>query len=402
MKAFGLAWREMIRRRRGVLVNLLLVVCVVSILVAVWTLREAMLQRVRRVTAQMGNNLLFIPATASIDSYYAAQGPQVTMPQEKAEYLATQCPIMSKEATHYVAKYQNREKINDGEAILTGFKVVGQGQRGGQPGRSGQGPPGAPGQGPPRRRSFLDDPLPKGQVIVGSEAARRCKLTEGATFDVAGHKFTVKGVLPEFGVLDDVRIWARLEEVQNIYDAAGKIHGVDALGCFCEGPYLDSINKEVAERFPEFRLLHSEMIARTRINMRVAVEDLGLLIVAIVSILGAIAIFATTAAEVRERRNELGVLQAMGAGSGQLFMLLLPKILVSGLAGGLIGWGLGSLLAVWVGPALSGGMEQLVFRMMTELIPIAAAMGTVLAALAGGIAVWRGSRLDPVDALREL
>jgi ABC-type lipoprotein release transport system permease subunit len=29
-------------------------------------------------------------------------------------------------------------------------------------------------------------------------------------------------------------------------------------------------------------------------------------------------------------------------------------------------------------------------------------MGTVLAALAGGIAVWRGSRLDPVDALREL
>ena len=51
MKALGLAWREMIRRRRGVMVNLLLVVCVVSILIAVWTLREAMLQRMEALSA---------------------------------------------------------------------------------------------------------------------------------------------------------------------------------------------------------------------------------------------------------------------------------------------------------------------------------------------------------------
>ena len=223
MNVLQIAWREMIRRRRGVLVNLLLVLCVISILVTVETLRDATTERVRRVMAQMGNNLLFIPSEAAIDNYYTATEPQVTMPQERAEYLATTCPVMSQHATHYVAKYQRRVQANEADVILTGFHVISGGHRPGEP---------------QRRRSFLDEPLGKGKVLFGHEAARRASVKKGDTVELAGRSFTVARVLDEFGVLDDQRVWARLDEVQALFNAAGRIHGVDALGCLCAGAVL--------------------------------------------------------------------------------------------------------------------------------------------------------------------
>ena len=143
-------------------------------------------------------------------------------------------------------------------------------------------------------------------------------------------------------------------------------------------------------------------MARTREKSRIAVEGVGAIVAVIVLILGAVAIFATTAGEIRERRNEIGILQAMGAGPGRIVLMLAPKLLLVGLVGGILGWGVGSALAVWIGPTLSGGMGDLVFRVLYGLLPMAAAIGVVFAALAGGLAVWRACRIDPVEALREL
>jgi len=337
--------------------------------------------------AQMGNNLLFIPSEAAIDNYYTATEPQVTMPQERAEYLATSCPIMSEHATHYVAKYQRRVQANGADVILTGFHVISGGHRPGEP---------------QRRRSFLDEPLGKGKVIFGHEAARRAGVKKGDTVELAGRSFTVAKVLDEFGVLDDQRVWARLDEVQTLFNAPGRIHGVDALGCLCAGAYFEGIKAEVAKATPDLRFIHSDVVARTRERSRVAVEGVGALVAAIVLILGAVAIFATTTGEIRERRNEIGIFQAMGAGPARIALMLAPKLLLVGLIGGALGWAIGSALAVWIGPALGGGMEELVFRVLYGLLPTAAVVGVAFAGLAGGLAIWRACRIDPVEALREL
>jgi putative ABC transport system permease protein len=387
MNFVQIAWREMIRRRRGVLVNLLLVLCVISILVSIETLRDATTERVRRVMAQMGNNLLFIPSEAAVDNYYTATEPQVTMPQERAEYLATACPVMSQHATHYVAKYQKRTQLNRTEIILTGFHVISGGHRPGEP---------------QRRRSFLDDPLPAGEVIFGYEAAYRTGIKKGDSIELAGRSFKVARVLDEFGVLDDQRVWARLEEVQGLFNAQGRIHGVDALGCLCAGAYFEGIKAEVAKSAPDLRFLHSDVVARTREKSRVAVEGVGAIVALIVLILGAIAIFTTTAAEIRERRGELGILLAMGAGPGEVLLMLIPKLLLVGVLGGVLGWALGSASAVWIGPLFSDDLTELVFRVLYGRLPLASALGATFALLAGGLAVWRACRLDPVEALREL
>jgi putative ABC transport system permease protein len=387
MNPIQMSLREMVRRRWGLLLPLAIVVCVVSITVVVWTLRDATTQRVRRITAQMGNNLLFVPRDASVDGYFAAVGVQAEMAEEKMEYLADHCPVTRQHATHYVAKFQQRVKVNNAEVILTGFHVL-----------HGEHVPGVM----KRRRSFLDDKLDAGFVILGSEAGRLTGLKTGDTARIEDREFKVKYVLPEFGILDDSRVWARLKEVQGIYNKKGVVHGVDALGCLCSGPYFEQIRIEVAKQVPDLRMVHAQVIADVREKSRVAVEGVGAIVLAIVTILGAAAILTAAAAEVRERRGEIGVLLAMGAGGGRILLLFLPKILLVGVLGGSLGWALGSVLAAWIAPALAGLGPDVPVLVVVDLLPWSAALGLVFSLVASSLAVWRAARLDPVEALREL
>jgi hypothetical protein len=332
-------------------VPLAVVASVISILAVVWTLRDATAERVRRVMAQMGNNLLFVPREASVDGYYGARGVQAEMPEERAEFLAGHCPVTSRHATHFVAKFQRRVEVNGAEVILTGFHVIRGGHRPGEP---------------QRRRSFLDDPLESGRVTLGSEAARLAGAKQGDAVRIEGREFTVKCVLPEFGVLDDSRVWARLDDVQELFGKKGVIHGVDALGCLCSGPYFESIKAETARALPDLRMLHQAVVADTREKSRVAVEGVGAVVVAVSLLLGAVAILAMMSSEVRERRREIGVLLAMGAGGGRISALFLPKILLVGIAGGLVpGHGAGALRRAGHRRAGSGDQDPGLRRPLT-------------------------------------
>ena len=184
--------------------------------------------------------------------------------------------------------------------------------------------------------------------------------------------------------------------------ATREIHGVDALGCLCAGPYFDSIVAETAQKLPDLRMVHWRLVADTREKSRQAVEGLGALVGLIAALLGAIAVWAAVTGELRERRSEIGVLSAMGAGGGRIFLLFLPKVALVGIMGGALGWGAGTVLAVWAGPALAGLGPDVPVLALTSLLPWAVVSGLLLALAAGGAAIWRAVRIDPVDALREL
>jgi putative ABC transport system permease protein len=170
----------------------------------------------------------------------------------------------------------------------------------------------------------------------------------------------------------------------------------------CSGPYFESIKEETARAFPDLRMLHRAVMADTRAKSRVAVESVGAVVLAVVALLGAMAILAMLAAEVRERRREIGVLRAMGAGGGRILGLFLPKVLLVGVLGGLIGWALGTALALYAAPAIGGLGPEIKIRVFTGLAPRAAVLGAAFALLASLPGLVRAARMDPVDALREL
>src|SRR5207244_1566759 len=92
------------------------------------------------------------------------------------------------------------------------------------------------------------------------------------------------------------------------------------------------------------------------------------------SILG---LFSTTTATVLERRVEIGLMRALGAGSSQVAALLLGETALVSLAGGMLGWTLGSAGAALIrGETFgSGGAPPLL------LLPVAMVLSLSIGAL---------------------
>ncbi len=100
----------------------------------------------------------------------------------------------------------------------------------------------------------------------------------------------------------------------------------------------------------------------------------------------------------RERTRILGVMKAMGFGSGSVFALFVVEAVVLCGAGGLIGVAFAKLVETPIAVALSTMMPGFVLTTETILAGLAVAVGVgLVAALVPAIAA---SRLRPVEALR--
>ena len=111
---------------------------------------------------------------------------------------------------------------------------------------------------------------------------------------------------------------------------------------------------------------------------------------------------STTTATVVERAREFGLMRALGATSTQLAVLLLTESLCVSLAGGAIGWLLGTAAAVAIrgGAFATPGHALHAEPTQTLLLPVALLVAAVVA-VAGTVGPLRlALKFDPVEALR--
>lgn len=135
----------------------------------------------------------------------------------------------------------------------------------------------------------------------------------------------------------------------------------------------------------------------------------------IVLVLNAFAIIALLAASfgivntlfmsVQERTREIGLMKAMGMGSGKVFGLFSSEATYIGLLGSLVGIGVGMIAGTTVGGALSStlladlpGLTLIAFDPVSILTIVVLVMG--IAFVAGSLPAARAARLNPIDSLR--
>lgn len=135
----------------------------------------------------------------------------------------------------------------------------------------------------------------------------------------------------------------------------------------------------------------------------------------IVLVLNAFAIIALLAASfgivntllmsVQERTREIGLMKAMGMGSGKVFGLFSLEAVFIGFLGSAIGAGLGIIAGTGISSALGGalladlpGLTLIAFDPVSIAVIIAVVMG--VAFLAGTLPAVRAARADPVESLR--
>ena len=164
---------------------------------------------------------------------------------------------------------------------------------------------------------------------------------------------------------------------------------------FCT-PYVSSIALQIQQVLPgaDVRVIRRVAEGEGRILTRVRAL---LWLVTFASLLAAaLAVGASSAASVMQRRTEIGLMKALGAGSNTIGFLLIAEQLVLALFGGAIGYGLGIILARLVGERIFGAAPQPSLLVLLVIVALAA----LITLLGSSIPLRRASRYDPAPILR--
>jgi putative ABC transport system permease protein len=120
------------------------------------------------------------------------------------------------------------------------------------------------------------------------------------------------------------------------------------------------------------------------------------LITAAALLAAALAVGASAAASVIERRTEIGLMKALGAGSGTVGFLLAAEQLLLAFVGGGVGYAIGIVLARLLGERIFGAAPEPSWIVFLVVIVLATGV-TILGSV---IPLRRASQYEPAPILR--
>jgi len=254
-------------------------------------------------------------------------------------------------------------------------------------------------------------------VLVGEKLASLLNLQPGADLKINGAQHRVSGILST-GSAEDDQVVAPLPVAQAILgkpDAIRKIfvsavtkpedafarRNPDSLSpadrdrWYCS-PYPQSIAYQLQEAIPHSRAEQIRQVAQNEGNVLSRITGLMLLITLAALFTSGLAVSAAMATAMFERRTEVGLMKALGAGHASLSSIFITESVLLACAGGVVGFLLGALLTREIGREIFGSS----IGVQPVLLPVI--LGISIAVTFGGsaVAIRRAVKYDPVLALR--
>ena len=259
------------------------------------------------------------------------------------------------------------------------------------------------------------------ECILGRSFARSAGLKLGDTLQIESPKpgilLTVTGILTSGGAEDNA-IVAPLAVAQKLADKPGVYRqlSVSALtkpeDAFAKrdpqrmsaaeferwscSPYVSSIAYSIKQVLPGADVRVIRRVAEGEGQILTRVRMLLWLVTGAALLAAALAVGASSAASVIERRTEIGLMKALGAGSGTVGFLLAAEQLLLAFVGGGAGYALGIILARLLGEGIFGAAPEP--SLIVFLVVMALATGVTL--LGSAIPLRRASRYKPAPILR--
>ena len=343
---------------------------------------EADERETRRVTRDMGFNLRIIPAETDLGQFYRDGYSRRMMDASLLDRLATSL-TNNVEFNHLVGTLRHEYTINGETMMLVGLSETYV----------------APGQG----KKPMGFKIKPGTVHIGSEIARALKKKKGDKFHVGTASYEIVNDAIETGTQDDITVFMRLEDAQATMQLAGKINEIEAIDCLCltaDQDPLSILRKTIGEILPGVQVVQKRVQADARAKQRQTRERVNQFVLPTVLLTGALWVAVLFVINVRDRRQEIGVLRAIGKRGGQIAGLFLGKAILLGLAASVAGALLGTWLGLQFGPELFPVTKNAIKPNWNLVSQLAVAM-PVFAALVAFIPTTLAVSQDPAASLRE-
>jgi putative ABC transport system permease protein len=254
-------------------------------------------------------------------------------------------------------------------------------------------------------------------VLLGERLATKLNKHPGDAININDRPFTISGILSTGNVEDD-QIVAPLAVAQQILGKPGAVRRVfvsaltkppDALSArdpktmtpevydrwYCS-PYVDSIAYQLQEAIPHSHSEQIRQVAQNEGTVLNRIKGLMLLVTLAALLASALAVSAAMATAIFERRVEIGLMKALGAGNLAVSAIFFAEALLLALIGGVLGFVAGSLLAHQIGRSIFSSQISI----QPVLFPIIIAIAVFVTFAGSAAAIRRAVKFDPVFSLR--
>jgi putative ABC transport system permease protein len=263
----------------------------------------------------------------------------------------------------------------------------------------------------------------KRDCVVGATLARRAGLAVGDVIVIGpvigdmGQEIRVAGILSTGGPEDEAVVvplglaqWIAQKpgQYRDLYVSAltkpedafakrdPKSMSADEFERWSCSPYVSSIAYSIKQVLPGADVRVIRRVAEGEGQILTRVRMLLWLVTGAALLAAALAVGASSAASVIERRTEIGLMKALGAASGTVGFLLAAEQLLLAFVGGGVGYALGIVLARLVGEKIFGAAPEP--SLIVFLVIITLAAGVTI--LGSALPLRRASRYEPAPILR--
>jgi putative ABC transport system permease protein len=255
------------------------------------------------------------------------------------------------------------------------------------------------------------------EVVLGERLAARLSARTGDQLTLSGRRLHVSGILSTGGGEDD-QIVAPITLAQEILGKPGAVRRVyvsaltkpeDAFArrdpksmsgaiydrWYCS-PYPQSIAFQLQEAIPHSHAEQIRQVAQNEGAVLTRIEGLIFLVTVAALFASALAVSAAMATAIFERRAEVGLMKALGAGKIAVASVFFAEATLLALIGGGVGFAAGEVLARQIGRAVFNSE----ITITPVLLPVILAIAVIVTFAGSAAAIRNAVRLDAIYALR--
>ncbi|MBL7200178.1 MAG: ABC transporter permease [Anaerolineae bacterium] len=385
MELFDIAWNNIRRRKGRVLLLVLGLTIGVTTVVALQAITRTLQADVGNKLDEFGANILIVPHSNSLSLSYgglAVSSATFDLEELRDQDVAQVWTIPNARNISIVApKLLSVAEVREQAVLVAGVDFESELRM------------------KPWWQLEGSEPETEGQALAGSRVATLLDLSVGSPLQVGDQVFQVVAVLAENGQQDDDMLFVDLSAAQRALDRPGAISLVE-VAALCTACPIEDMVAQIQAVLPQARVTALRQAVALRMEMVGQLMRFSWALSAVVLVIGGLVVLTTMLGAVAERKQEIGVLRAIGFRRRHIIHIILTEATLVSLLGGTLGW----LVGMGAAAALTPVVTQVDLPVSWDpLIALWAVSSALLVGVAASLyPAVRAARLDPTTALRAL
>lgn len=252
----------------------------------------------------------------------------------------------------------------------------------------------------------IEGRLPKddNEILLGYEIASHDKLKAGDSYYLSNHSvpLVISGVVKKTGSQDDAFVYTPLKKAQEIF---GKDNAYTALAVQVSKPEkLYEITEALTSQIPGIQIVTISQVINALSSMANSAKLFGLSIAIVALVVSAVGVMNSVLMSAFERRQETGMMRAIGAGKTDVFKLYCIESIAQTTLGGVIG-----VVTALLGSSLIEAVAKKLIPYSPpgkliiveyDLVLMCIGLSIFVGLLVGLYPAWLASRVSPVEVIK--